>query len=68
MSIDPKTIRVLSPEEMRGPANAPERDLVIAFEGVTKRFGETTAVKDVSFRIFDLPQRGELVVLLGPSG
>ncbi len=68
MSIEKSTIRVLTHEELRGPRGAPEKDFVIAFEGVTKTFGETTAVKEVTFRIFDIPGQGELVVLLGPSG
>ncbi|HVN34170.1 MAG TPA: ABC transporter ATP-binding protein [Casimicrobiaceae bacterium] len=36
----------------------------VVFEHVTKRYGEVTAVDDVSFRV----AAGELVTLLGPSG
>jgi multiple sugar transport system ATP-binding protein len=36
----------------------------VSFEGVTKRFGETTAVDDLSLTVSD----GELLVLLGSSG
>ncbi len=36
----------------------------VTIEGVTKSFGETLAVNDVSFHVED----GEFVVLLGPSG
>ncbi len=36
----------------------------VAFEHVTKRFGETTAVADLSLAIED----GEFMVLVGPSG
>ena len=37
---------------------------VVEIEGVTKRFGETPALEDVSLRI----EEGELFALLGPSG
>jgi len=36
----------------------------VVFEGVSKRFGDVTAVDDVSFTVAS----GELVTLLGPSG
>ena len=36
----------------------------VVFEHVTKRYGDVTAVADVSFRVAP----GELVTLLGPSG
>ena len=36
----------------------------IEFKNITKRYGETTALDDVSFQVND----GELVALLGPSG
>ena len=36
----------------------------VRFEGVSKNFGETSVIKDLSFEIKD----GELITLLGPSG
>lgn len=42
----------------------PHQNNVIALEGVTKKFGSTTALKDVSLTI----DRGDIVVLLGLSG
>ena len=36
----------------------------VGFDGVTKRFGDTTAVKDFTLSVID----GELLVLLGSSG
>src|SRR5690349_20690419 len=36
----------------------------VAFEGVTKRFGDVTAVRDLSLEVHD----EEFLVLLGPSG
>jgi len=41
---------------------------VVEFVKVTKRYGNFTAIKDVSFRIDDHPGRGEMVPILGPSG
>jgi NitT/TauT family transport system ATP-binding protein len=46
---------------------------VVEFEKVTKTFNpgtrtEFTALKDVSFRIDDIPGYGEFVAILGPSG
>ncbi len=68
MNITPASIRVRTSEELRGPPGAAEDQFVIAFENVTKTFGEAPAIKDVSFRIFDIPGKGEFIVLLGPSG
>ena len=39
-------------------------DFLIAIEGVEKRFGETVALKDLSFSV----ERGEIFGFLGPSG
>ncbi|MCK4283922.1 MAG: ATP-binding cassette domain-containing protein, partial [Candidatus Brocadiae bacterium] len=36
----------------------------VSLQGVTKRYGETVAVDDVSFEV----ETGELFFLLGPSG
>jgi NitT/TauT family transport system ATP-binding protein len=40
----------------------------VQFEKVTKKFGNFTAIKDVSFTVEDHPGRGEFVCILGPSG
>jgi putrescine transport system ATP-binding protein len=45
-------------------ARAPESDPIVAIDGVSKRFGATLAVDDVSLEI----RRGEFFALLGPSG
>ena len=39
-------------------------DVVLELDGVTKRFGPETAVKELSLSVHD----GELLTLLGPSG
>jgi ABC-type nitrate/sulfonate/bicarbonate transport system ATPase subunit len=45
---------------------------IIEFENVTKTFGggstAFTAIRDVSFRIDDVPDYGEFVAIVGPSG
>ena len=41
---------------------------VVQFDKVTKRYGNFTAIKDVTFSIPDYPGRGEFVSILGPSG
>jgi ABC-2 type transport system ATP-binding protein len=41
-----------------------DADAAVELEGVTKRFGQLTAVDDLSFRV----ERGEIFGLLGPNG
>jgi NitT/TauT family transport system ATP-binding protein len=45
-----------------------ERPCVVEFRGVTKRFGNFTVIRDVTFAVQDRPDHGEFVVILGPSG
>jgi NitT/TauT family transport system ATP-binding protein len=47
------------------PARAPN---VVDFRGVTKKFGERTIIRDVTFSVRDLPNKGEFIAILGPSG
>ena len=49
----------------------PARPAVVEFRNVTKIFeGDKpfTAIKNVTFKIEDHPERGEFVCILGPSG
>src|SRR5260370_29719210 len=39
-------------------------DSAVRLDGVTKRFGDTVALRDASLKV----QRGEFMTLLGPSG
>src|SRR5882672_3572985 len=39
-------------------------DTAVRLDGVTKRFGDTVALRDASLKV----QRGEFMTLLGPSG
>jgi ABC-type nitrate/sulfonate/bicarbonate transport system ATPase subunit len=41
---------------------------VVEFRGVTVRFGQFTALLDVSFAVENEPDRGEFVSMIGPSG
>jgi len=41
---------------------------VVIFENVTKQFGDKVAIKDVSFKVADIPNKGELISIVGPSG
>jgi ABC-type Fe3+/spermidine/putrescine transport system ATPase subunit len=45
-------------------STATNDDVAVRFNAVTKRFGEVTALNDVSLAI----QQGEFMTLLGPSG
>jgi ABC-type nitrate/sulfonate/bicarbonate transport system ATPase subunit len=45
-----------------------ERPCIVEFRGVTKRFGDFTVIRDVTFAVQDRPDHGEFVVILGPSG
>ena len=41
---------------------------IVEFRNVTKRFGDLTVIRDVTFSVPDLPGTGEFVTILGPSG
>ena len=41
---------------------------IVEFRKVTKRFGDLTVIRDVTFAVRDLPGAGEFVTILGPSG
>ena len=41
---------------------------VVTFKNVTKLFGDTPAIKDVTFTVENAPGRGEFIPILGPSG
>ena len=51
-----------------GPVDAASRPNVVEFTNVTKRFGDVTVIRDVTFCVPDLPGAGEFVTILGPSG
>ena len=54
---------------MTDPAAAPvHRPNVVDFKNVTKRFGDLTVVRDVTFSVPDLEKKGEFIAILGPSG
>ncbi|MFL6281367.1 MAG: ABC transporter ATP-binding protein [Vicinamibacterales bacterium] len=54
---------------MSHPAAAPAtRPNVVDFNHVTKRFGDLTIIRDVTFSVADLEGKGEFIAILGPSG
>jgi NitT/TauT family transport system ATP-binding protein len=54
------------------PDDPDPKNWIVSFEHVTKKFGvgsaEFTAVRDVNFRVYDIPEVGEFISVLGPSG
>ena len=48
-------------------ADAP-RPNVVDFQHVTKRFGDHVVIRDVTFSVPDLSDKGEFISILGPSG
>lgn len=62
-------------EEAAPPSDAPSSAApdVVRFEHVSKTYNAGrpdafTAIRDINFRIPDLPQKGEFISILGPSG
>jgi NitT/TauT family transport system ATP-binding protein len=45
-----------------------ESPCVVEFRAVTKRFGDFTVIRNVTFSVPDRPDHGEFVTILGPSG
>jgi NitT/TauT family transport system ATP-binding protein len=41
---------------------------IVEFRGVTVRYGDFTALSDISFAVHDLPEVGEFISIIGPSG
>jgi ABC-type Fe3+/spermidine/putrescine transport system ATPase subunit len=54
--------------EPAAPSAAASPPNVVEFQHVTKRFGDLTIIKDVTFCVPDLPGVGEFIAILGPSG
>jgi NitT/TauT family transport system ATP-binding protein len=49
-------------------ATSTPRPNVVDFSHVTKRFGDLTVVRDVTFSVPDVEAKGEFIAILGPSG
>ncbi len=47
---------------------APAAPNIVDFDRVTKRFGNHTVIRNVTFSVKDLPNKGEFIAILGPSG
>jgi NitT/TauT family transport system ATP-binding protein len=50
------------------PAASSPLPNVVEFRGVTKRLGDLTVIRDVTFSVADVPDKGEFIAILGPSG
>jgi NitT/TauT family transport system ATP-binding protein len=50
------------------PARDAARPPVVEFRNVTKKFGDHTVIRDVTFCVPDLVEKGEFIAILGPSG
>jgi NitT/TauT family transport system ATP-binding protein len=44
------------------------RPPVVEFRDVSKKFGDLTVIRDVTFCVPDLVEKGEFIAILGPSG
>jgi ABC-type nitrate/sulfonate/bicarbonate transport system ATPase subunit len=51
-----------------GSGPTPQPPTVVEFRNVTKRFGDHTVIREVTFAVADRPDHGEFVTILGPSG
>jgi NitT/TauT family transport system ATP-binding protein len=51
-----------------GPATPSASPNVVDFQSVTKRYGDLTVIRDVTFSVPDVPNKGEFIAILGPSG
>ena len=49
-------------------AAAPATPNVVDFKSVTKKFGDLTVIRDVTFSVPDVAGKGEFICVLGPSG
>jgi NitT/TauT family transport system ATP-binding protein len=56
------------PAAVRSSDASTELPHIVDFQGVTKRFGSLTVIRDVTFSVLDLPGKGEFIAILGPSG
>ena len=50
------------------PEAAVQLPNIVDFRSVTKRFGNVTIIRDVTFSVPDVRDKGEFVSILGPSG
>ena len=54
----------MEPTPTPTPAEREEREVIIAAEHLSRRFGQLVAVRDVTFKVY----RGEIFGVLGPNG
>lgn len=77
--IEEKTVVISSIKEETRPIEEPKIEIiepvvhkdvphVVEFRNVFKRFGEKTVLSDVTFKVEDIPNKGELIAIIGQSG
>jgi NitT/TauT family transport system ATP-binding protein len=59
---------VAEPDAPKAAESDPPYANVVDFRNVTKKFGNLTVIRDVTFSVPDLPDKGEFIAILGPSG
>src|SRR4030095_13183972 len=57
-----------APSPAPAPATPAAPPNVVDFKNVTKKFGDLTVIRDVTFTVEDLHGKGEFICILGPSG
>jgi NitT/TauT family transport system ATP-binding protein len=58
---------VAEPVKPSVPA-APAAANIVEFQKVTKKYGDLTVIRNVTFSVPDLPGKGEFICIIGPSG
>lgn len=64
----PKEIEALPIDSLPAPFLPPRLENVVEFRNVNKAFGDKVVLSDVNFVVADIPNKGELIAVIGQSG